>query len=87
MHILRLENVIPGPLIVTAWRATGEPGIAFGCTHCRAWSEVPVSALGRELPCPHCGKPVRLNPFVIKADWRPVAAAWGRETLDREVSK
>ena len=36
----------------------------------------PGVALGTELPCPNCGKPVKLNPFVVEADWRPVAAAW-----------
>ncbi len=37
------------------------------------------AALGTEVACPHCGKAVRLNPFVIEADWRPVAAAWRGE--------
>ena len=32
--------------------------------------------MGTELPCPECGKPVRLNRFTIEADWRAVAAAW-----------
>ena len=90
VHFLRLENVSLGPAVVTAWRAphsliqqiVGRPvRPAFGCPACRAWSEVPASALGTELPCPRCGKPVRLNPFVIEADWRPVAAAWRGETM------
>ena len=51
---------------------------AFGCLQCRVWSGVPASAFGTELPCPKCGNPVKLNPFVIEADWRPVAAAWRR---------
>lgn len=76
VQFLHLENVSRAP-IITAWRA---PSPAFGCTHCRAWSQVPAAALGTELPCPHCGKAVRLNPFVINADWRPVAAAWRGET-------
>ena len=86
VHILRLENVLPGPSVVTAWRAPAAPlqrlvrrsagSLAFGCPHCRTWSEIPESALGTELPCPHCGKVIRLNPFVIEADWRQVAAAW-----------
>jgi WD40 repeat protein len=53
--------------------------LAFGCPRCRTWSEVPESALGTELPCPNCGKPVKLNPFAIEADWRPVTAAWRGE--------
>ena len=86
LHFLRLEGVTPGPAVVTAWRApqgrmqhilrstTGLP--ALGCPACRTWSEVPESALGTEIACPHCGEQVRLNPFVIEADWRPVAKAW-----------
>jgi len=90
VHFLRLENVTPGPSVVTAWRAPASPlqrlvrrgagTLAFGCPHCRTWSEVPEAALGTELPCPHCGKVVRLNSFVIEADWRPVAAAWRGES-------
>lgn len=76
VHFLRLENVAPGPLIVTAWRRRESHRLAFGCLHCRTWSEVPVTALGTELDCPNCGQPVRLNPFVIEADWRQVAEAW-----------
>ena len=33
-------------------------------------------ALGAELPCPKCSKPLKLNPFTINADWRPIARAW-----------
>jgi len=76
VYILQLENVPPGPPIISAWFAPGDSTPAFGCLHCRVWSEVPTSALSTELPCPHCGKAVKLNPFVIEADWRPVAAAW-----------
>ena len=76
VSFLTLENVEHGPSVVTAWRwPTGGPP-AFGCLHCRVWSEAPASALGTELPCPNCGRPIKLNPFVIEADWRPVAAAW-----------
>ena len=85
VHFLCLENVVPGAAVVTAWLGSGSlvqklrgrpVHPAFGCPTCRAWSEVPASALGTELPCPRCGKPVKLNPFVIEADWRPVAKAW-----------
>ena len=75
VYFLTLENVEHGPPVVTAWRRPADAPPAFGCLHCRVWSEVPASALGTELPCPHCGRPVKLNPFVIEADWRPVAAA------------
>jgi hypothetical protein len=82
VYFLRLENVAPGPPIVTAWRSPADTGYMFGCLHCRIWSEVSDSALGTEVPCPRCGKAVQLNPFVIKADWRPVASAWRRNGQD-----
>ena len=47
--------------------------------HCRNWSEAPEEALDTELPCPSCSKVVKLNPFVIEADWHPVAVAWRGE--------
>jgi hypothetical protein len=66
----------PGPPVLTAWH--DDRGYAFGCTHpnCRTWSEIPQSALGKEIACQHCGKPVKLNPFTIQGDWRPIARAW-----------
>ena len=103
LHLLRMENLVPGPAVVTAWQKGAStarsdapwqqwrrpPGTqkqkaavaspAFGCPHCHTWSEVPESALGSELPCPSCGRQVWLNPFVVEADWRPVAAAWKGE--------
>jgi len=63
----------------TPWHSSLDNTQAFGCILCRVWSEVPASALGTELPCPNCGMTVKLNPFVIEADWRPVAAAWRGE--------
>jgi WD40 repeat protein len=79
VHFLRLENVTPGPPVCTAWLSPGATFPAFGCLHCRVWSEVSEEDLGTELPCPSCGKTVKLNEFVIEADWRPVAAAWKPE--------
>jgi sarcosine oxidase delta subunit len=40
------------------------------------WSEAPASALGAVIACPHCGERVKLNPFTINADWRPIAEGW-----------
>ena len=81
-YFLALENVTPGAPVITAWHEIPtEQEVAFGCPHCLTWSEVPASALDTELPCPQCGKPVKLNPFVIEADWRPVAAAWRGEKM------
>jgi hypothetical protein len=64
------------PIIVTAWVSPSGNSHAVGCPFCRVWSEVSVSALATELNCPNCGGPLRLNPFTIKADWRPIAKAW-----------
>jgi hypothetical protein len=67
---------------VTAWEYNPHPldslkaRLHFGCPLCRVWSEVAASALGGVIPCPHCGGSVKLNPFTINADWRPIAAAW-----------
>jgi WD40 repeat protein len=78
VYFLRLENVTPGPPVVTVWQSPADTGYMFGCPHCRMWSEVSDSALGTEVPCPHCRKAVKLNPFVVNADWRTVASAWRR---------
>jgi WD40 repeat protein len=85
LHFLRLENVAAGATVLTAWRKNGSgdvPGAdAFGCPYCRTWSEIASSALGTKFPCPNCGKPVTLNPFVIEADWSRVARAWQKPVL------
>jgi hypothetical protein len=74
VHFLRLEGVTPEPPYVTAWRWQGS--LALGCPHCRRWSETPKAALGTQLPCPQCGKLLKINPFTIDADWRLIAQAW-----------
>jgi hypothetical protein len=83
--ILWLQNFSFGPVLVTAWQHTPRRWIPwrrvlsswhFGCPLCRVWSEVTASALGAVIPCPHCAESVKLNPFTINADWRPIAAAW-----------
>ena len=79
VYLMRLENVESGPDVLTAWRSPVDGATACGCPGCRLWSEVPPSALGTEIPCPHCGEPVKLNPFTIDADWRPIASAWHGE--------
>jgi len=96
VHFLRLENVKAQPAAVTVWRwpssrllhlfrLTAVGDMAFGCPLCRTWSEIPASSLGKEIPCPHCGKPVRLNPFTISADWRSVAKARGMKDIPGET--
>jgi WD40 repeat protein len=82
LWILRLQNFSFGPVLVTAWQHNPHPldsleaRLHFGCLLCRVWSEVAASALGAVTACPHCGESIKLNPFTINADWRPVAAAW-----------
>jgi hypothetical protein len=64
------------PLIITAWVSPVDQSHAVGCPLCRVWSEIPASALGSEIACPHCEGPLKVNPFTINSDWRPVAEAW-----------
>ena len=73
--LLQVENLPAGPLVVTPW-ACADAGLGLGCPLCREWSEVPKEALGKEIGCPKCGKRLKLNPFTINADWRPIAKAW-----------
>jgi len=65
----------PGPQLTAAHRSPRT--VHFGCPLCRLWSAAPGSALGQELDCPRCGLRLKLNPFTIDADWRPIARAWG----------
>jgi WD40 repeat protein len=82
VYILESVGIEYGPIIVTAWRFTTgsffrkQASLAFGCLHCHTWFKIPQSALGSEIPCPNCGKPVRLNPFTVEGDWRTIAEAW-----------
>jgi len=80
VYILRLENLPIGPPILSPWHSPEDNTHAYGCTLCRKWSEVPESALGSELDCPKCGETVKLNPFTINADWRPIAKGWGDDS-------
>jgi WD40 repeat protein len=80
MHFMRLENVVYGSSIATAWHLPDRLP-AFGCPICRTWSEIPSSALGNEIPCPNCGKLIKLNLFTINADWRQMAKAWGMKDI------
>lgn len=65
-----------GPIIVTPWVSPGDGSHAIGCPLCREWSEVTPEDVGREVRCPKCGGALKLNPFTIGADWRPIAKAW-----------
>jgi WD40 repeat protein len=82
--ILRLQNFSFGPVLATPWQRRWIPWrrLHIGCPLCRVWSEVAASALGAVISCPHCGGSIKLNPFTIDADWRPIAAAWKAMTND-----
>jgi WD40 repeat protein len=90
VHLLRVENITPGPPVVTALRPQAggrrlfrrkveERLPAFRCPLCGRWAEVDDTSLGSEVSCPSCRTRLRLNPFTIAADWHPVAAAWRGE--------
>jgi WD40 repeat protein len=80
LYFLSLENFCIGPPIFTPWYSPIDQTYAFGCTNCRNWSQIPVSALGTQIPCPKCGQAVKLNPFTIIADWRLIDKAWNPKT-------
>jgi WD40 repeat protein len=85
-YILITKNIDIGPPILTPWHSDVDGTYAFGCPFCRKWSEVPESALGTEIDCPKCSERVKLNPFTIDADWRPVAKGWGDDSHTVPVS-
>ncbi|KPJ64556.1 hypothetical protein AMJ44_12620 [candidate division WOR-1 bacterium DG_54_3] len=87
VYFLKIENIKLGPAIATAWQQPERRGVqfwkhsdkkllSFGCPFCRKWPEVLETAVGGELPCPNCGEMIKLNPFTINANWRPISKAW-----------
>jgi telomerase protein component 1 len=86
LYLFELVNIPLAPPFVTAWktplsfwgkwRGSPETMPAAGCPFCRRWFEIPRAALGNKISCPRCHQSIRINPFTIKADWRPVAEAW-----------
>ncbi|MCG7852082.1 MAG: DUF4062 domain-containing protein [Methanosarcinaceae archaeon] len=73
--LLKLQNVVQGASFVTPWRAP-DRSLAFGCPHCRNWSQVNLASLGAEQPCSNCGHPIRFNTLYIESEWRWIAQAW-----------
>ena len=65
-----------GPIIVTTWVSPEDGTHAIGCPLCREWSEIPPDQLDQVIDCPKCEGALKVNPFTLDADWRPVAAAW-----------
>jgi len=87
MHFLRMQNFTLEDPVVTAWSEAPSrwkfwqtPPLAYGCPYCRAWAEVTKPLLGAQTRCPKCGKFVRLNPFTIEGDWRPLSAVWKNQS-------
>jgi len=86
-YFLALENIVPGPPVVTAWKRQGgsaklfsqwtkERTGAFCCPLCRKWFQIPESIVGSRLSCPGCDRVIKINPFTINSDWRSIAKAW-----------
>lgn len=74
-HPPLLDPLRAGLPVVTAWVSnTGDK--AIGCPLCRMWSEVDATSLGKETKCARCERKLKLNLFVISAEWRPIAKAW-----------
>jgi hypothetical protein len=65
-----------GPIIVTTWVSPEDDSHAIGCPLCREWSEISPEQLDQVIDCPKCEGALKVNPFTLNADWRPVAAAW-----------
>jgi WD40 repeat protein len=79
--LFELENLTPGPIIVTAWIAPSDGSCAVGCPLCRRWSDIALEDLGSETECSHCQEALQLNGFVTRAEWHPLRAAWqGKST-------
>ncbi|MEK6409090.1 MAG: hypothetical protein AABN34_19375 [Acidobacteriota bacterium] len=100
VHFLTLENILRGPLIVTARRrkrrrrkgaeeATPAPAFdhALNCPACGKWSDVLASAIDSELSCAGCGTRVKLNPFTIEMDWRLLKGRPNRASTKRSGTK
>lgn len=70
--IVAFESLIPGPLVVTPFK--GDERAHVGCPLCRTWFE--TSSAESLVSCRRCGGSLKLNPFTVDADWRPIAKAW-----------
>jgi hypothetical protein len=47
------------------------------------WSQVPVTVIASEVSCPNCGTRLKVNPFVISANWGSIAKVWKAAQSDR----
>jgi len=60
-YILRVENIVFGPVIAAARYLADRDGIAFRCPHCSAETILSASEIGRERTCPKCGTTLKLK--------------------------
>jgi LSD1 subclass zinc finger protein len=73
VHLLRLENVEPGPTHITAtrlWRSGVEwdTELSAACPRCGQRFAVSRALLGTETACPHCAGALRVNPLAYDPD-------------------
>jgi hypothetical protein len=67
-----------GPVILTPWlgRYFGRfpwARIRFRCPHCLRWSGAPLHSILKIDHCPACARPIWLNHFFIRGNWRSIA--------------
>jgi hypothetical protein len=83
VNLVDLACIEYHPLVVTGWRRVrvwrlvglAERKVHARCPACQKWSEVLTATLGRETECANCHQRLKLSPFTINADWRPIAKA------------
>jgi len=89
-HLLSLENQPVSIPLVTPWLvaknwwsrlsdSSGDERITFGCPCCRSWQVVLRSSAGKEILCPSCKGVIKLNQFLIEANFEAVSNAWNKK--------
>lgn len=69
---LGVTRTLPGAPVVTVRVHEGRHGVF--CPHCLAWTAIDPGQLARQVDCPSCRRPLKLNPFALAAAWRPAGA-------------
>jgi WD40 repeat protein len=94
IHSIKINNANNKPIIATSWQFNRSQGIfhrktvkitAYGCPKCKRWININEFNIGTNVQCPYCSTTVKLNLFVIEADWRPIALKWYRGTLLNKI--
>jgi WD40 repeat protein len=83
--MFHIENVELEPVVVTAHSGSQssllpwarKQSLAFGCPSCREWASTSQEQLAHVQSCPACGLKLKLNPFTLNSDWKPLKRAWG----------